>query len=138
MANIQLKLSELMTQQNVTTSDIEKTTGLNKNTINSILTGASKNPSANTLRSIAKALDVSLEFILSGEEMDIDALNKDQMEIFSDVTNATINIIINKDLSFTIDKLNALIKEIYQYSIKINPPCIDERFIHWIIDKHKS
>ena len=138
MANLQLKLSELMTQKNVTVLDIEKTTGLNKSTINSILTGASKNPTANTLRAIAKALDVSLEFILSDEEMNIDGLNKDQMKIFSEVTSATINIIIDKELSFTIDKLNALVKEIYQYSVKINPPYIDDRFIHWIVDKHNK
>ena len=136
MANLQLKLSEMMSQKKLTLSDIEKTTGLNKNTINSILTGASKNPSANTLRSIARALDVSLESILSDNEVNIDALNKEQMKIFSEVTDATINVIIEKDLSFTIDKLNTLIKEIYQYAIKIDPPCIDDRFIHWIVDKY--
>ena len=129
MANLQLKLSELMTQKNITISDIEKLTGLNKNTINSILTGASKNPTANTLRAIAKALDVSLEFILSDNEINIDALDKNQMKIFSEVTSTTIDIIINKNLSFTIDKLNSLIKEIYQYSVKVDPPYIDERFI---------
>ena len=138
MVSLQLKLSELMTQKNVTITDIEKTTGLNKNTINSILTGASKNPTANTLRAIAKALDVSLEFILSDEEMNIEGLNKDQMRIFSEATAATINIIIDKDLRFTIDKLNTLIKEIYQYSVKINPPFIDERFINLIVDKHNK
>ena len=94
MANLQLKLSELMTQKNITISDIEKLTGLNKNTINSILTGASKNPTANTLRAIAKALDVSLEFILSDNEINIDALDKNQMKIFSEVTSTTIDIII--------------------------------------------
>ena len=138
MVILQLKLSELMTQKNVTITDIEKTTGLNKNTINSILTGASKNPTANTLRAIAKALDVSLEFILSDEEMNIEGLNKDQMRIFSEATASTINIIIDKDLRFTIDKINTLIKEIYQYSVKINPPYIDERFINWIVDKHNK
>jgi transcriptional regulator with XRE-family HTH domain len=138
MANLQLKLSELMTQKNITISDIEKLTGLNKNTINSILTGASKNPTANTLRAIAKALDVSLEFILSDNEINIDALDKNQMKIFSEVTSTTIDIIINKNLSFTIDKLNSLIKEIYQYSVKVDPPYIDERFIHWISDKHNK
>lgn len=138
MASLQLKLSELMTQKNVSISDIEKTTGLNKNTINSILTGASKNPTANTLRAIAKALDVSLEFILSDEEINIETLSKDQMKIFSEATSVTINVIIDKDLSFTIDKLNALIKEIYQYSVKIDPPYIDDRFINWIIDKHNK
>ena len=138
MSNLQLKISELMTQKNVTVTDIEKKSGLNKNTINSILTGASKNPTANTLRAIAKTLDVSLEFILSDEEMDIAGLNKDQMKLFSEVTSATIDMIIDKDLSFTIDKLNALIKEIYQYSTKINPPCVDVRFINWIVDKHNK
>ncbi len=138
MANLQLKLSEIMTQKKMTLSDIEKTTGLNKNTINSILTGASKNPSANTLSIIAKVLDVSLESILSDDEVKIGELNKDQMKIFSDVTSATINIIIDKDLTFTIDKLYSLIKEIYQYSVKINPPYIDDRFIHWIVDKHNN
>ena len=138
MANLQLKLNELMTQKNISIADIEKTSGVNKNTINSILTGASKNPGANTLRSIAKALDVSLESLLSDDEMNIEGLSKDQMKVFTEVTNATINIIIDKDLSFTIDKLNALIKEIYQYSIKISPPYIDNNFINWIVDKYNK
>lgn len=138
MPNLQLKLSDMMSQKNITISDIEKATGLNKNTINSILTGASKNPSANTLKLIAQALDVSLESILSDDEINIGALNKEQMKVFSDVTNATINIIIEKDLSFTVDKLTSLIKEIYQYSVKINPPYIDDRFIHWIVDKYNK
>ena len=71
-------------------------------------------------------------------EINIDALDKNQMKIFSEVTSTTIDIIINKNLSFTIDKLNSLIKEIYQYSVKVDPPYSDERFIHWIIDKHNK
>ncbi len=138
MSNLQLKLSEIMTQKSVTVSDIEKTTGLNKNTINSILSGTSKNPSANTLRSIAKALDVSLESILSDEEINVEALSKAQMQIYIEVTEATIKIITEKDFSFTIDKISSLIKEVFQYSIKIDPPYIDERFINWIVDKYNK
>ena len=138
MANLQLRLSEVMENQKLSVTDIEKTTGLNKNTINSILTGTSKNPSANTLRSIAKALNVSLESILSDDELNLETLTKDQMKIFSKVTDTTISIIIDKNLYFTIDKLNMLIKEIYDYSIKVNPPYIDDKFIHWIVDKHNK
>ena len=138
MANLQLKLSELMNRKKVSVTEIEKTTGLNKNTINSILTGTSKNPSANTLRSIAKALDVSLESILSDDEMNIDSLTEAQMRIFSKVTDATINVVIEKNLNFTIDKLNMLIKEIYNYSTQSSPPNIDDKFIHWIVDKHNK
>lgn len=138
MASLQLKLSELMAQKNISISDIEKTTGINKSTISNILSGTSKNPTANTLRAIANALDVSLEFILSDEEININVLDKDQMKIFKSVTSTAIDIIIDKDLYFPIDKLNSIIKEIYQYSVATNPPYIDDRFIYWIVDKYNK
>ena len=109
MVNLQIRLFELMTHKNMSMADIEKSTGLNKNTLNSILSGMSKNPTANTLKSIAKALDVSLEDILSDKKLDFETLTKDQMRIFSEVTKETIDTIIEKDIIFTLDKICALI-----------------------------
>jgi len=64
MTNLNKKLSQLMNQKNISAGDIEKTTGLNKNTIYSILTGHSKNPGVHNLQLIAKALNVTLESLL--------------------------------------------------------------------------
>ena len=137
MASLHRKISDLMAQKRITPLEIEKSTGLNKNTVYSIINGTSKNPSAHTLQLIAKALDVSLESILTdGEEYKLDLLSKEQIKIFKDATNATIDIILQKDVTFTIDKLNALIKEIYMYAVKKYPPDINERFIDWTVDKH--
>lgn len=139
MTNVQAKINELMTQKKITVLDIEKNTGINRNTIYSILSGTSKNPSASNLQLIAKALGVSLQAILMDEaEIGSDRLNRNQMETFRDVTAATINIIIEKNKEMPLDKIVSLIKEVYLYSIKLDPPSIDNRFIDWLIDKDKS
>ena len=139
MTNVQAKINELMTQKKITVLDIEKNTGINRNTIYSILSGTSKNPSASNLPLIAKALGVSLQAILMDEaEIGSDRLNRNQMETFRDVTAATINIIIEKNKEMPLDKIVSLIKEVYLYSIKLDPPSIDNRFIDWLIDKDKS
>ena len=138
MTNLQGRINELMTQKKITVLDIEKNTGINRNTIYSILSGTSKNPSASNLQLIAKALGVSLQDILVDEaEIANDHLNSGQMETFRDVTAATINIIIKKNKEMPLDKIVSLIKEVYQYSIKLDPPSIDNRFIDWIVDKNK-
>lgn len=134
MANLQLRLSELMTKKNITPTEIERKTGLNKNTITSILTGASRNPSANTLRSIATSLDVSLEFLLSDNNINIDALTTEQLKLFSEVTTATVNFIIEEKVSFSFNKLVTVIKEVYDYTLK--KQSVDKIFIDWTVGKH--
>jgi len=134
MTKLQFKLSELMTKKKITPTDIERKTGLNKNTITSILTGTSKNPSANTLRSIATALDVSLEFILSDGDISIDALTPEQLKLFSEATTATVNFIIEEKIKFSFNKLITVIKEVYDYTLK--KQSIDKIFIDWTVGKH--
>ena len=139
MANLQTKISELMTQKKINAIDIEKATGLNRNTVYSIIAGNSKNPSAYNLQLIATALGVTLESILIGEEeMQINSLSDQQMKTFADATNATINIIIEKELNFPLCKLLSIIKEVYQYALKTNPPYVDNKFVDWLLDKHKN
>lgn len=134
MSKLQFKLSELMTKKKITPTDIERRTGLNKNTITSILTGTSKNPSANTLRAIATALDVSLEFILSDGDISIDALTPEQLRLFSEATAATVNFIIEEKIKFSFNKLITVIKEVYDYTLK--KQSIDKIFIDWTVGKH--
>ena len=136
MSFLQARLSDLMEQKKLSPADIEKKSGLPKSTISSILTGASKNPSATTLRSIAKALDVSLEFVLSNEVLDFNTLNTEQLKALKKVTDKMIDHIIENHLEFTLDTLSKIVKEIYYYSIKTTPPSVDTRFIDWIVNKH--
>ena len=139
MASLQTKISELMAQKKINAIDIEKATGLSRNTVYSIIAGNSKNPSAHNLQHIATALGVTLESVLIDEEaMQINSLSVQQMKAFADAANATINIIIEKELNFSLNKLLLIIKEVYQYALKSNPPYIDNKFINWLLDKHKN
>ncbi|MDX1916433.1 MAG: helix-turn-helix transcriptional regulator [Rickettsiaceae bacterium] len=139
MSSFQMKLSELMTQKNITAPEIERKTGLSKNTITSILNGTSLNPTANTLKAIARGLDVSLDYFLSFDtELTYKSLTKDQMSAWSQSTSHTINMIIERDLSFTFEKLQEIIREVYNYAIRVEPPIVDSRFIQYILDRHSK
>ncbi|WP_375331453.1 helix-turn-helix domain-containing protein [Candidatus Tisiphia endosymbiont of Oplodontha viridula] len=134
MANLQARLNSLMAQKNINAIDIERKTGLSRNTVYSILYGSSKNPSANNLQLIAKALDINLEALVIDNEINLEILTVDQIKIFSKATSATINILIERNLSFSLRNLTVLIKEVYEYALK--KQSVDNIFIDWIIDKY--
>ncbi len=139
MTNLQNKIRELMAQKDINAVKIEKNTGLNRNTVYSILAGNSKTPSAQNLQLIAKALGVSLEFLLLDvEKIMTDNLTAEQIKIFCDATNSITTSIIEKKINISLEKLVALIKEVYQYSIETQAesPHIDDKFLRWTIDKY--
>ncbi len=139
MSSVTKRIISLMERREVNAVDIEKRSGLSRNTVYSILAGNSKNPSAANLYLIAKALGVTLESLLiDEEEIVIDSLSEEQIVAFSDTTSSTINTIIAKKMIFSLDELIALIKEVYQYTLKSNPPSVDDRFIDWLLEKNKK
>lgn len=96
--------------------------------------GSSKNPSANNLQLIAKALDISLEALVVDNEISHEVLTMDQMKIFSKATSATTNMLIERNLNFSFTNLIVLIKEVYEYALK--KQSVDNTFIDWMIDKY--
>ena len=139
MTNLSTKISELMAQKRMGAPDIERETGLNRNTVYSIISGHTKNPSANNLQLIAKALGVKLEnLLIDNEEIKIDNLSHEEMKVLADAAAVTINIVIEKNLYCSLNKLFSLIKEVYQYSIKSTPFFVDSKFIDWLTEKHKE
>ncbi|WP_341749561.1 helix-turn-helix transcriptional regulator [Candidatus Tisiphia endosymbiont of Sialis lutaria] len=134
MVNLQTKLNSLMIQKNINAVEIEKKTGISRNTVYSILYGSSKNPSATNLQLIAKALDVNLEALVVDNEVNLEVMTVDKMKIFSKATSLTINILTERNLNFLFSNLTALIKEVYEYALK--KQSVDNTFIDWMIDKY--
>jgi len=139
MGALQVRINELMNEKKINAVDIEKATGLKRNTVYSITSGTSKSPSVHNLQLIAKALNVSMETLMldGGGAVSEALLTNEQMHAFGDSAKAVAGAAVSKGYSFNMDKFIFLIKEAYQYSIKISPPAVDERFIHWLLDKHK-
>ncbi len=137
MSNLPKKIQNLMAQKNIGATDIERKTGLNKNTIYSLVAGNSRSPSAKTLQLLSEALGVSVEFLLlDDEEYSSVTLNHSQLKLFHESTSATINMIIEKDLNFSFDNLTKLIKSVYEYSLK--KKFVDAEFIDYVVDKYKN
>jgi len=139
MTKLRNKIRALMAQKDINAVKIEKTTGLNRNTVYSIIAGNSKTHSAQNLQLIAKALGVNLESLLLDEDkLMTDTLTAEQIKIFCDTTNSITASIMEKKIDISIEKLFALIKEVYQYSIESEPPHIDDKFLRWTIDKYNK
>jgi transcriptional regulator with XRE-family HTH domain len=128
-----------MIKKKISAIDIEKITGLNRNTLYSIIAGTSKKPTAHNLQLIAKALNVSLDEILVDTKISQfqDFLSPEQMQAFSDATTHLVTTCLSKNIAFSLNKLTELIIEAYKYSLKTTPPTIDSKFIDWLLDKHQ-
>ena len=109
------RLRELMSRKKINAAEIERRTGLNRNTIYSILGGHSKRPSMHNLQLLAKALDINLEVLTGNKEEDanLEILTANQVKIFADITNMVAQTIIEQNVNLSVSKLTTLIKESY-------------------------
>jgi len=79
-------VKKLMTMRGLKIADVAKKTGMPHTTITRIITGNTENPSANTLLSLAKFFDVSVDALLGRklhDELPINALQPECLSGFS-------------------------------------------------------
>lgn len=136
MTSLQKKINNLMSQKNMSAIDIERETGLNKNTVYSITTGASKNPSASTLMLLSKALNISLEdLVLNSEGSSKEkTLSKQEMLAYAEATSTLVESIIKRKREVTMSRLLTIINDSYKYALEVNPPSVDMRYLNHILD----
>lgn len=128
-------LAQIIKQKNVSIAELQKKTGISRSSINNILLETSQNPGTNTLQTIAKALNITIEEILNNNQNLYQALNKEDFEIFLRICSSTIELIDNKNSKVSFSQFMQILREVYQYSLRQSPPNIDKNFIDWIIDK---
>lgn len=142
MASLHAKINQLMEKQKKTAVDISKATGLNKNTIYSIVQGDTVSPTAHTLHLIAQALGVSLDSILI-DDLDIEELEaklekpltSNEMKTYAESAALTINAVLTRNINLPLHKLTSLIKKVFKEALKEDPPIIYTRFIEYQLDK---
>jgi transcriptional regulator with XRE-family HTH domain len=123
-------LQRLMKERSLRTVDLESKTN-KKRVVHNILSGTSTNPSINTMKSLADALNIDIEDLLR----DTDIEKKLDPDLFLDVCIKVVN-----EINPLIDKYNikinnvvTIIKDVYNYAYGVNPPKADEQFIKWVI-----
>ena len=138
MNSLKKNLALLLEKKNITIAELERKTGLSRSAVTNILTGGSKNPSASSLKSIAKALEVTVESIMSDDLSKFEGMDKPQLEAFLQSAANTIKLLLDKEYQLTIDQLIEVIKEIYSYSISSTPPAVDDKFVNWVLEKRSK
>lgn len=146
MSSLKLKLKDLLHEKKISVAEIERKAGLKVSAVRNILSGQSKNPSAETLRAISRALGCSMEELMdeTTEEVPVNmsANNADRKAPvvtdfkFLQKTTDFVNRIVEDnyiDKNFTLIDMAHFYREIYLYSLKNSYPDIDEKFADWVI-----
>lgn len=138
-------ISTRMRAKNLSLSELEKEAGLKRNTVQNIMRGRSKRPSADLLQAVADVLGCSVKDLLTQQEIsyeeNLSPSNKELLsreyehpELFSEIVIFVNAALKNKENKLTIEQFMSCIQEIYLHSLQKDPSQIDEEFAEWWID----
>lgn len=134
-STIKNNINRLLKERDWKVAHLEKKLGSTR-AVTNILRGTSKNPTIDVLHSIAQAFNVEIQDLLIEQE-DIKSVN---LPLLSDTYAKVIKEIdhLSKSITFTHNNVMLLVKETYEYSLKLKLECADVNFIKWLIQKHYS
>lgn len=123
---------------------LERKAGLNVGTLNNIISGASTNPTSETLTALANAFDCSIDELLgrklkgSNSESQVPSefqAYKWNKLLFDAISSALDKELKNRKLSLDSEKALTIFQEVYLFSLRKGRESIDESLIEWLLDK---
>ena len=130
-----------MEQKNLNPDSLEDKAGLKRGSARSILLDRSKNPTIETLYSIAAALNCTVNDLIANqpdtetEKSCIEDMNfKIHKNLFFDIAEEIFKYLEKKNFEATLDQTLFFIKESYKYSFLKKQKQIDKSFIEWVVD----
>lgn len=129
---IKSNINRLLEERNWKVAQLEKKLGPSSRAVTNILRGTSKNPTIDILYSIAKAFNVEIHELINETD------NLVEIQLFTDSCNKVINEVreLERNVKITHNNLLSLIKEVYEYSRKLNIENADINFIKWSISRY--
>ena len=138
MSSLRKKIKELLNEQNISASALEKKASIGPSSLQNILQGRVKNPSIDIIKSIANALGYTVSELLeeTSESDRFINLFKEKnwnQKLYLNILKNIVDIYENNSLKVT--KLNILetVESIYDYCIQYNKPLPDKEFIEWTV-----
>ncbi len=147
MSPLQKQLSSRIQKMRIPVRQLEREAGLKANAITNILRGVSKKPSAESLVSIAKVLECTIEDLLEIQastapnqdkklfKKEDNSLVIENVELFEKASTAVLQMSQTKNRTLTYEKFLFLSREIYNYSLEHSLTEVDERFAGWLIER---
>lgn len=144
---LQARIIKNIQDSHISIGKLEKQAGLKRNSIRNIIDGRSKNPSIETLMSIAAIMGCSLDNLVSDNPSDF--LNQNQenkiitkhlwdKKLFEETLNLTQNIVTENNSQISFEQMLEFIQEIYLFSVgkeDSTEKTVDKRFAKWIVEK---
>lgn len=124
--------------------ELERQSGLKPSTIQNILNGRSKNPTIETLLSISKRLNCTVDELLNNTSTEKLSLtishgkNKTTEwipDLYKSCIDAFEKATSNKNLTICKETAISCINEIYSFSINNENHNINHRFIEWLLER---
>ena len=139
-------ISTRMRAKNLSLSELEKEAGLKRNTVQNIMRGRSKRPSADILQAVADVLGCGVKELLAQQESSYEenltqsntkllSHEYEHPELFSEIVNFVNHALKNKENKLTIEQFMSCVQEIYLHSLQKDPNHMDEEFAQWCIDR---
>lgn len=135
MSNLALKnnLQKILKQKDWSIAKLERHAQLKEQSIQNIFRGISKNPSIELVYAVSKALDISIEELISDKELlfvsDYDAYSEICRLVMQEIKNITSEPVPQK-------KIFSIIEEIFLYTVNMKNNQVDSSFIKWIVMKN--
>ena len=145
-AYLQEQIRNRMTSKQLSIHALERKAGLKRSAVRNILQGLSKKPSAETLLSIAEALECSINDLVGPDygghliNAYIKTQNKNTYpwneQLYSEAVKMTSKCIQERTLELKLDQVVNLVNETYKYSLNKNSEKIDKDFTKWLVGKY--
>ena len=138
------QISARMQAKNLSSIALEREAGLKPHSVQNILRGKSKKPSAEILQAVSDVLGCTVKDLLQDQEIFQEAeLSEPKKDILKNKyecsnllmeTARTVNDILKqKDNILTIEQVLSCIEKIYLHSLKKDPTQVDKDFAEWWI-----
>lgn len=138
MNNLGKKIKEILNEQNVSASALERKAGIGPSSLQNILQGRVKNPSLEIIKAIASALGYTVSELLgeTSKPSHILAILKDKewnQQLYLNVIKTVLAAYEQQDIKA--DKIEILeaIENIYDYCLKYDKKKPDRDFVEWTI-----
>ncbi len=147
------RIKTIMNVLELNVVQVANKSGLPPTSVQSIVRGLSKNPGVELLKGLSKAFDLSIDYIVSDEEINLevilakrivskpDAVSSLDLELYKDALLALEARVKLKNLNIAPDMRKYYVNKIYEFCIKRSLtenaiPKIDITFIDWILENN--
>lgn len=146
MSRLKQKIQQKMTETDLSVAELEREAGLKGSTLRNILTGNSLNPTAGTLKALAKFFECSIDELVgetghsprlttNTDEKYVEYQKISQPELFIEVVKTVLEAFTKQNKELVTAKVLEIVRECYLFFLKKEVKKPNKDFVEWIVEE---